>query len=85
MDDPHAEVEIKPQLKPGAVWLRKKTQNLPTSCTSCRLNPHNQLGRLCVYGISKRPLRVPTKENALVLTAVDTGGENAQEQDQIRS
>ena len=36
---------------PGAVWLRKKTQNLPTSGASCRLNPHDQLSRLCVYGI----------------------------------
>ena len=25
VDDPHAEVEVKPQLKPRAVWLRKKT------------------------------------------------------------
>ena len=24
----------------------KMVQNLPTSCTSCRLNPHDQLGRL---------------------------------------
>ena len=44
----HAEVEIKPQLKPrGSVWLRKMTQNLPTSCTNCRLNTYNQLCRLC--------------------------------------
>ena len=49
--------------------LRKKTQNLPTSCTSCRLNSHDQLGRLCVYGIYKRSLRAPTKENAVVLMA----------------
>ena len=69
---------------PGAVWLRKKTQNLPTSCTSCRLNPHDQLSRLCVYGICKRPLRAPTKENAQALIAVNTGGKNTQEQDQIR-
>ena len=68
-----------------AVWLRKKTQNLPTSCTSCRLNPHNQLGRLCVYGIYKRTLSAPTKENALALMAVDIGGKNTLEQDQIRS
>ena len=79
MDDPHVEVEIKPQLKPRAVWLRKKTQNLPTSCTSFRLNPYNQLGRLCVYGIYKSTLRAPTKENALVLIAVDTGGKNTEE------
>ena len=58
------------------MWLRKKTQNLPTSLTSCRLNPQNQLGRLCVYGIYKRTLRAPTKENALVLIAVDIEGKN---------
>ena len=50
-----------------------KSQNLPTSSTICRLNLHDQLGRLCVYGIYKRSLRAPTKENALVLIAVDIG------------
>ena len=35
VDNPHAEVEIKPQLKPRGNVARKKTQNLPTSCTSC--------------------------------------------------
>ena len=79
MDDPHAEVEIKPQLKPRGGVAKEKTQNLPTSCTSCRLNPHDQLGRLCVYGIYKRPLRAPTKENTLVVIAVDIGGKNTQE------
>ena len=79
MDDPHAEVEIKPQLKPRAVWLRKKTQNFLTSCTSSKVNPHDQLSRLCVYGIYQRSLRVPTKENTLVLIAVDIEGKNIQE------
>ena len=54
-------------------------QNLPTSCTSCRFNSHDQLSRLFVYGIYKRPLRVPTKENALALITVDIGGKNTQE------
>ena len=62
--------------------LRKKTPNLPISYTSCRLNPYDQLGRLCVYGVYKRSLRAPTKENTLVLIAVDTGGKNTQEEDQ---
>jgi len=44
----------------------------------------NQLSRLCVYGIYKRSLKAPTKENALVLTVVDIGGKNTQEKDQIR-
>ena len=64
--------------------LRKKTQNLPTGCTSSRLNPHDQLGSLCVFRIYKRTLRAPTKENAPVLTAVDIGGKNTQEQNQIK-
>ena len=76
VDGPHAEVEMKPQWKPRAVWLSKKTQNLSTSCTSLRLNPHDQLGRLWVYKIYKRIVRAPTKENALVLIAVDIGGKN---------
>ena len=84
MDNPHAEVEIKPQLKLRGSVAGKKTQNLPTSCTSCRLHPHNQLGRLCVYGMYKRPLRAPTKENALALIAADIGGKNTQEQDKMR-
>ena len=75
VDDPHTEVGKKTHnWNPGAVWLRKKTQNLPISCTSCRLNPQDQLARLCVYGIHKRSLRAPTKENVLVLIAVDIGG-----------
>ena len=66
------------------MWLRKKTQNPPTRCTSGRLNPHGQLGRLCVYGIYERSLRAPTKENVLVLIAMDVGGKNKEEYDQIR-
>jgi len=57
----------------------KKTPNPPTTCTSCRLNPHDQLGRLCIYGIYKRSLRAPTKENAVVLIAADIGGKNTWE------
>ena len=66
VDNPHVEVEIKPQLKLRGSVARKKTQNLPTSCTSCRLHPHNQLGRLCVYGIYKRTLKVKVKSFSLV-------------------
>jgi len=74
VNDPHGK-----QLNPWAVGLRKKTQNLLTNCTNCRLNPHDQIGRLCVYGIYKRLLRAPTKENLLVLIAMDIGGKNTQE------
>ena len=67
--------------------LKKKKgrrPKLPTSCRRCRLNPHSQLGRLCVYGIYKRTLKAPTKENTLLLIDMDTGGKNTQEEDQIR-
>ena len=79
VDDPHAEVEIKPQLKPRVSVAKEEDPKPPTSCTSYRLNPHDQLGRLCVYGIYVRALRAPTKENALVPIAVDIGGKKTQE------
>ena len=73
VDDPHKEVEIKPQLKSRDSMAKEED---PKPCTRCRLNPHDQLGRLCVYEIYERPLRAPTKENALVLIAVDIAGKN---------
>ena len=79
MDDPHAQVEIKPQLKPRVSVAKEEDPKPPTSCTSYRLNPHDQLGRLCVYGIYVRALRAPTKENALVPIAVDIGGKKKKE------
>ena len=69
VNDPYVEVEIKPQLKPRGSVAKEEDKNLPTSCTSYRLNPHDQLRRLCVYGIYNRTLRVPTKENTLALIA----------------
>ena len=78
VDDPHAEVEIQPQLKPRGSVAKEEDPKPSTSCTSCRLNLHNQLG-LCANGIYKRSLRAPTKENTLVLIAVDIGGKNTQE------
>ena len=65
-------------------WLRKRTKTFPTRCKRYRLNPHDQLGRRCMYGIYKTMMSAPTKENALALAAVDTGGKSAQEQGQIR-
>ena len=84
MDDPHAEVEIKLQLKPRASVAKEEHSKPSPSCTSCRLNPHDQLSRLCASGIYKRTLKAPTKENTLLLIDMDTGGKNTQEEDQIR-
>ena len=58
---------------------KEEEPNFPTSYTSGRLNPHDQLGRLCVYRIYKRSLRTLTTEIALVLIAVDIGGKNTKE------
>ena len=79
MDDPHVEVEIKTQLKPRGSVAKEKDPKPSTSCTSCRLNPHDQLGRHCVYGIYKRSLRTAIKENVLFLIVVDFRGKNTQE------
>ena len=78
MDNPHVEVEIKPQLKPrGSV---AKGDSKPShQLYSCRLNPHDQLSRPFVYGMYKRPLRAPAKEDALAPIAVDIAGKNTQE------
>ena len=44
------------------MWLRKRTQNLPTSFTNCRLNPHDQLGGLSVYTTHERAMGIIAKE-----------------------
>ena len=78
VDDPHAEVEIEPRLKLRGSVAKEEDPNLPTSCTSGRLNPQDPLRRLCPWRC-ERLLRAPTGESALALTAVGGGGENTQE------
>ena len=80
MDDPHVEVEIKPQLKPRGSVAKEK--NLKPSHQLYKLqikSTQSTNQTLCVYGIYKRPLSAPPKENALALIAVDIGGKNTQE------
>ena len=79
MDNPYPEVEIKSQLKPRGSVTKEEYLKLSHQLYSCRLNTHDQLVRLCVRGIYKRSLRVQTKENALVLIAVNIGGKNTKE------
>ena len=67
VDDTHAEVEIKPQLRPRGSVSEEEDPKPSHHYASCRLNPHNQLGRLCIQGRYERSLRALTKENALVL------------------
>ena len=78
MDNPHAEVEIKPQLKPRGSVAKEEDPK-----------PFHQLYKLQIkstrstrqtaYAIYKRTLRAPTKEISLVLIAVDIEGKNTQE------
>ena len=79
MDDPHVEVEIKPQLKPRGSVAKEEDPKPSYQVYKLHLNPHDQLSILCVDGIFKRPLRAPTKENTQALIAVDIGGKNTQE------
>ena len=79
MDHSLAEVEKKPELKPSGCMAKHEDPKFSYLLKSCRLNPHNQLGRLYAYGMYKKTVRAPTKENALVLIAVDIGGKNTQE------
>ena len=79
MDDPHVEVEIKPQLDPRGSVAKEEDPKPSHQLTSCRLNPQDPIGRLCVCGAYERPLSAPAKENALVVIAVDIGGKNTQE------
>ena len=78
MDNPHAEMEIKPQLKPRGSVANKEDLKPSYYLYKLQINS-NQPGRLCVYGIHKRTFRAPTRGDTLVLIAVDTGGKNTQE------
>ena len=84
MDDPHAEVEIKPQLKPRGSVTKEEDPKPSHQRYKLQVNPHDQRGRLCAYGRYKMSLSTHARENTLVLIAVDIGGKNTQEWDQIR-
>ena len=79
MDDPHAEVEIKPQLKPRGNVTKEEDPKPSQQVYKLQIKSTRSIGRLCICGIYKRPLRVPTKEIAVVLMAVNSGGKNAEQ------
>ena len=79
MDDPHVEMEIKPQLKPRGSVAKEDDPKHSHQLYKLPIKSQNQLSRLYVYEIYKKPLKAPTKENALALIAVDIGGKNTQE------
>ena len=79
MDNPHAEVEIKPQLKPRGSVTKEEDPKPSHQVYKLQIKSIRSVGRFCVCGIYKRSLRAPTKENTLALIAVDIRGKNTEE------
>ena len=78
MDNLHAEVEIKPQLKPRGNAAKEEDPKPSHQLYKLQIKSI-QSSRQTGYAIYKRTLRAPTKGIALVLIAVDIGGKNTQE------
>ena len=70
MDGPHAEVEIKLQLKSRGSVAKEEDPKRSQQLYKVQTKSTWSTGKLCVYGIYKRSLRAPTKENTLILIAV---------------
>ena len=78
MDDPHAEVEIKQQLKPRGSVAKEEDPKPSHQLYMLQIKSIRST-RQTLCGIYKKSLRAPTKENILVLIAVDIGGKNTEE------
>ena len=81
---PHTETGSKPKLNPRCGATKEEEQKSLYSCTSCRLNPHNQPGKPCICGIFEWKMSAPTTEPSLTLAAVDFGGKHTSELSQVR-
>ena len=75
MDDPHAEVEIKPQLKPRGSATKGEDSKPFHQLYKLQIKSTGST-RQTLFETYKRTLRTPRKENALVLIAVDIEGKN---------
>ena len=76
MDNSHVEVEIKPQLKPRGSVAKEEHPKPSHQLYKLQIKSTQSTRRLCVYEIYKRSLIAPTKQNTLVLIAVDIGVKN---------
>ena len=83
MDNPHVEVEIKLQLKPRGSVAKEADPNPSHQLYKLQIES-TQSSRQTGYAIYKRTLRAPMKKIALVLIAVDIGGKNTEELEQMR-
>ena len=76
MDDPHVEVEIKPQLKSRGNVAKEEDPKPSHQLYKLQIKSTRSTRQiLCLWNI-KRSLRAPTKENTLILIAVNIGGKN---------
>ena len=79
MDNPHAEVEIKPQLKPRGSVTKEEDPKPSHQLYKLQIKSTQSTRQTrCLWNI-KRALRALTKENALALIAVDIGGKNTED------
>ena len=79
MDNPHVKVEIKPQLKPRGSVAEEEDPKPSHQLYKLQIKSTQSTRQiLCLWNI-KRSLRAPTKENTLILIAVDIGGKNTEE------
>ena len=64
MDDPHAEVEVIPQLKPRGSMAKEEDPKPFHQLYSYRLNPHDQLGRLSMEYVKDHRELPPKKHTS---------------------
>ena len=79
MDNPHLEVEIKPQLKPGGSVAKEEDPKPSHQLYKRQIKSTQSTWQTLFYRIYMRTLKAPKKENTLVLIAADIGGKNTQE------
>ena len=85
MDDPHAEVEIKPQLKPKGSVAKEEDSKPSNQLYKLQIKSTQSTRQTVSMEYIKRTLRVPTKENTLVLIAVDIGGKKYRSRTRLES
>ena len=85
MDDPHAEMKIKPQLKHRDSMAKKEDPKSSHQLYKLQIKSTQSTRKtLCLWNIKKiiensHQKNKQTKKHTLVLIAVDIGGKNTQE------
>ena len=80
MDSLHAEMEIKPQLKPRGTVTKEEDPKPSHQLYKLQIKSTRSTRQTVSLEYIKGPTKeTPTKENTLALIAVDIGGKNTQE------